>query len=171
MKILKFLSVIFSAFFFMSLFAAAKPQSSGTKSVNNATIPMQKFLKKIHAPDYWRYAKDFPAIYKDSKYKSYPQLIRTSILYWGKQYAEFEAGKTGILPVLQWEVLIIKRMMLAKDLPAAMHKQLVTESYNRLKKICELSQQEFSAGKIDRDDLDIAQKNLKLFMKQNNIKK
>lgn len=133
---------------------------------------MQKFLKKINVPDYWRYAKDFPTIPGNSKliYRTYPQMISAHIMKLDTYQREFDTGEIGLQPILDLEILVMKRMLYAKNLPGAMRQKLVMEQYRRYKQILSLKEAAFSAGYETKEFVDIAQSNLKLFVKEHNIK-
>jgi len=135
-------------------------------------LVMQNFLKKINVPDYWRYAKDFPSIPENSKliYKTYPQMISAHIMKSDTYQREFDAGEIGLQPILALEILIMHRMLYAKNLPEAMRQKLVMEQYKRYKQILSLAEAAFAAGAEPKEFVDIAKSNLKLFVKQYNIK-
>lgn len=133
---------------------------------------MENFLKKIHTPDYWQHAKEFPAIPKKSKskYLTYPEVIRANIIGLDKEQRAFDAGELTLLPILEHEILIIKTMLYAKDLPETMRKNLVREGYQRYKKIVSLKENAFAAGAETKAVVDLARLKLKSFMIQHNIK-
>ena len=135
-------------------------------------LVMQNFLKKINVPDYWRYAKDFPTIPENSKliYKTYPQMISAHIMKSDTYQRDFDAGKIGLQPILDLEILIMRRMLYAKNLPEAMRQKLVMEQYKRYKQILSLAEAAFAAGGEPKEFVDIAQNNLKIFVKKHNIK-
>ena len=135
-------------------------------------LVMQNFLKKINVPDYWRYAKDFPTIPENSKliYKTYPQMISAHIMKSDTYQRDFDAGEIGLQPILDLEILIMRRMLYAKNLPEAMRQKLVMEQYKRYKQILSLAEAAFAAGGEPKEFVDIAKSNLKLFVKKHNIK-
>ena len=135
-------------------------------------LVMQNFLKKINVPDYWRYAKDFPSIPENSKliYKTYPQMISAHIMTLDTYQRDFDAGKIVLQPILDLEILIMRRMLYAKNLPEAMRQKLVMEQYKRYKQILSLAEAAFAAGGEPKEFVDIAKSNLKLFVKKYNIK-
>ena len=135
-------------------------------------LVMQNFLKKINVPDYWRYAKDFPSIPENSKliYKTYPQMISAHIMKSDTYQRDFDAGEIGLQPILDLEILIMHRMLYAKNLPEAMRQKLVMEQYKRYKQILSLAEAAFAAGAEPKEFVDIAQNNLKIFVKKHNIK-
>ena len=135
-------------------------------------LVMQNFLKKINVPDYWRYAKDFPSIPENSKliYKTYPQMISAHIMKSDTYQRDFDAGEIGLQPILDLEILIMRRMLYAKNLPEAMRQKLVMEQYKRYKQILSLAEAAFAAGEEPKEFVDIAKSNLKLFVKKYNIK-
>ena len=135
-------------------------------------LVMQNFLKKINVPDYWHYAKDFPSIPGNSKliYKTYPQMISAHIVESDTYQREYDAGEIGLQPILDLEILIMRRMLYAKNLPEAMRQKLVMEQYRRYKQILSLKEAAFAAGYETKEFVDIAKSNLKLFVKKYNIK-
>ena len=135
-------------------------------------LVMQNFLKKINVPDYWRYAKDFPSIPKNSKliYKTYPQMISAHIMTLDIYQREYDAGEIVLQPILDLEILVMMRMLYAKNLPEAMRQKLVMEQYKRYKQILSLAEAAFAAGGKPKEFVDIAKSNLKLFVKKHNIK-
>ena len=135
-------------------------------------LVMQNFLKKINVPDYWRYAKDFPTIPGNSKliYRTYPQMISAHIMKLDTYQREFDTGEIGLQPILDLEILVMKRMLYAKNLPEAMRQKLVMEQYKRYKQILSQAEAAFAAGAEPKEFVDIAKSNLKLFVKKYNIK-
>ena len=135
-------------------------------------LVMQNFLKKINVPDYWRYAKDFPSIPENSKliYKTYPQMISAHIMNLATYQREYDAEEIGLQPILDLEILVMMRMLYAKNLPEAMRQKLVMEQYKRYKQILSLAEAAFAAGGEPKEFVDIAQNNLKIFVKKHNIK-
>ena len=133
-------------------------------------LVMQNFLKKINVPDYWRYAKDFPALRKGSRYETYPQVIRAHIVELERYQREYDAGEMGMQPILDLEILIMRRMLYAKNLPETMRQKIIMEIYQRYKQILSLKEAAFAAGAETKEFVDIAKSNLILFMKQHNIK-
>ena len=135
-------------------------------------LVMQNFLKKINVPDYWRYAKDFPSIPENSKliYKTYPQMISAHIMTLDTYQRDFVAGEIVLQTILDLEILIMRRMLYAKNLPEAMRQKLVMEQYKRYKQILSLAEAAFAAGGKPKEFVDIAKSNLKFFVKKHNIK-
>ena len=136
-------------------------------------LVMQKFLKKLNVPDYWQFAKKFPAIPPESKcnYQIYPEMIRGNVVeLWDKYQRKYAAGQIALLPILELEILIMRRMLYAKNLPEAMRQKLVMEQYKRYKQILSLAEAAFAAGAEPKEFVDIAQNNLKIFVKKHNIK-
>ena len=141
-------------------------------AVSYEDLVMQNFLKKINVPDYWRYAKDFPAIPENSKseYRTYPQMISADIMKSDIYQRKFYAGTIGLLSILDLEILIMRRMLYAKNLPEAMRQKLVMEQYRRYKQILSLAEAAYAAGGETKEFVDIAQNNLKIFAKEHDIK-
>jgi len=83
---------------------------------------------------------------------------------------DFDAGEIGLQPILDLEILIMHRMLYAKNLPEAMRQKLVMEQYKRYKQILSLAEAAFAAGAEPKEFVDIAQNNLKIFVKKHNIK-
>lgn len=141
-------------------------------AISYEDLVMQNFLKKINVPDYWRYAKDFPSIPENSKliYKTYPQMISAHIMTLDTYQRDFDAGEIGLQTILDLEILVMMRMLYAKNLPEAMRQKLVMEQYKRYKQILSLEEAAFAAGGKPKEFVDIAKSNLKLFVKKHNIK-
>ena len=136
-------------------------------------LVMQKFLKKLNVPDYWQFAKKFPAIPPESKcnYQIYPEMIRGNVVeLWDKYQRKFAAGQIALLPILELEIRIMEVMLYAENLPEPMRKKLVMEQCRRYKKILSFTETAFSAGWETKESVDIAKSNLKRFMQKHNIK-
>ena len=139
--------------------------------MNYEDFLVYKFLKKINTPDYWTYGKDFPVIWKECKYKNYPQMIRAHIVFLDQCYRNVAVGEESQTYVLDLEILIIRRMLYAKKLPEKMCKHLIMEIYQRYKNILSLEKAAFAAGVGRKEWVDIAQSNLEGFIKEHGIKK
>ena len=132
-------------------------------------LVMQKFLKKLNVPDYWQFAKKFPAIPPESKcnYQIYPEMIRGNVVeLWDKYQRKFAAGQIALLPILELEIRIMEVMLYAENLPEPMRKKLVMEQCRRYKKILSFTETAFSAGWETKESVDIAKSNLKRFMQK-----
>ena len=136
-------------------------------------LVMQKFLKKLNVPDYWQFAKKFPAIPPESKcnYQIYPEMIRGNVVeLWDKYQRKLAAGQITLLQILELEIRIMEVMLYAQNLPEPMRKKLVMEQYRRYKQILSLIKAAFAAGGKTKESVDIAKSNLKRFMQKHNIK-
>ena len=136
-------------------------------------LVMQKFLKKLNVPDYWQFAKKFPAIPPESKckYLTYPEMIRGNVVeLWDKYQRKLAAGQITSLQMLELEIRIMEVMLYAQNLPEPMRKKLVMEQYRRYKQILSFTETAYSAGGVTKESVDIATSNLKRFMQKHNIK-
>ena len=132
-------------------------------------LVMQKFLKKLNVPDYWQFAKKFPAIPPKTKgkYLTYPEMIRGNVVeLWDKYQRKFVAGQITSLQILELEIRIMEVMLYAQNLPEPMRKKLVMEQCRRYKKILSITETAFSAGGVTKGSVDIAKSNLKRFMQK-----
>ena len=132
-------------------------------------LVMQKFLKKLNVPDYWQFAKKFPAIPPKTKckYLTYPEMIRGNVVeLWDKYQRKFVAGQITSLTFLELEIRIMEVMLYAENLPEPMRKKLVMEQGRRYKKILSLIETAFYAGGVTKESVDIAKSNLKRFMQK-----
>lgn len=132
-------------------------------------LVMQKFLKKLNVPDYWQFAKKFPAIPPETKckYLTYPEMIRGNVVeLWDKYQRKFDAGQITLLQMWELEIRIMEVMLYAQNLPEQMRKKLVMEQGRRYKQILSITETAFSAGWETKESVDIAKSNLKRFMQK-----
>lgn len=130
---------------------------------------MHNFLTRIHAENYWQYAKNFPEVEEDSEYKTYPQMIQAYLVKLDTSQKEYEAGMIGLPPILDLEIQIMRRMLYARELPDAMRNHLVMEIYRRYRQILSFEEAAFTAGSASGEQVEAVRKNLNLFMEQHNI--
>ena len=142
------------------------------KAVSYEDFVIQKYLNKIHVPDYWLYAKEFPEVPKNSKsrYRAYPPMIRANIVLLNRNQRAYEDGELDLLPILNHEISIIEKMLYAKNLPETMRKQLLMEIYRCRKQILSLTEAAYAAGTETQFAVDTARAKLNIFMHRHDIK-